>query len=144
MKTFRTLCLAMLFFAPIPAWCQQTISGSIIRGGTTPLSALASSGATVNQIPEWNGSAWAPSTLAAGTGLSISFAGGTFTLSLAAPVTVANGGTGQTTYTDGQLLIGDSSTNSLDKTALTAGSGITVTNGHGSITIATSGSGAGN
>lgn len=53
----------------------------------------------------------------------------------------AYGGTGQTTYTDGQLLIGDSSTSGLDKANLIAGSGISITNGHGSITIATSASG---
>jgi uncharacterized protein (TIGR02145 family) len=48
---------------------------------------------------------------------------------------VANGGTGQTTYSNGQLLIGNSS-NSLTKATLTAGAGISVTNGNGSITIA--------
>ncbi len=51
-------------------------------------------------------------------------------------VTVAQGGTGNTTYTDGQLLIGDTSTTGLDKATLTAGSNVTITNGHGSITIA--------
>jgi len=40
------------------------------------------------------------------------------------------------TFSDGQLLIGDSSTSGLDKATLTAGSGITITNGHGSITLA--------
>jgi hypothetical protein len=56
---------------------------------------------------------------------------------------VANGGTGQTTYTDGQLLIGNSTGNTLTKATITAGSGITVTNGNGSITIAsTSGGGS--
>jgi hypothetical protein len=56
---------------------------------------------------------------------------------------VANGGTGQTTYTDGQLLIGNSSGNTLSKATITAGSGITVTNGNGSITISsTSGGGS--
>ena len=54
-------------------------------------------------------------------------------------VAVAYGGTGQTSYTDGQLLIGDSSTSGLDKASLTAGSGITITSGHGSITIAGTG-----
>lgn len=49
---------------------------------------------------------------------------------------VANGGTGQTTYTDGQLLIGNSTGNTLTKATLTAGTGITITNGNGSITIA--------
>ena len=47
-----------------------------------------------------------------------------------------NGGTGQTTYTDGQLLIGNTSGNTLAKATLTAGTGITVTNGAGSITVA--------
>lgn len=56
---------------------------------------------------------------------------------------VANGGTGQTTYTDGQLLIGNSTGNTLTKTTLTAGSGITITNGSGAITIAASGGGGG-
>lgn len=50
---------------------------------------------------------------------------------------VANGGTGQTTYTDGQLLIGNTTGNTLTKTTLTAGTGITITNGSGSISIAT-------
>jgi len=54
---------------------------------------------------------------------------------------VAYGGTGQTTYTDGQLLIGNSIGNTLTKATLTAGSGITITNGSGAITIAASSSG---
>ena len=49
---------------------------------------------------------------------------------------VVNGGTGQTSYTDGQLLIGNTTGNTLTKATLTAGTGITITNGTGSITIA--------
>jgi hypothetical protein len=61
---------------------------------------------------------------------------------LTGAVAVVNGGTGQTSYTDGQLLIGNSTGNTLSKTTLTAGSGITITNGAGSITIdATAGGG---
>jgi len=56
---------------------------------------------------------------------------------------VANGGTGQTSYTDGQLLIGNSTGNTLTKATLTAGSGITVTNSAGGITIASTGGGSG-
>jgi len=72
--------------------------------------------------------------------------GGTLSgVSLSTQVTgtlpVANGGTGQTTYTDGQLLIGNTTGNTLTKSTLTAGSGISITNGAGSITIATSGGG---
>jgi hypothetical protein len=48
---------------------------------------------------------------------------------------VANGGTGQTTYTNGQLLIGNTTGNTLAKATLTAGAGVVVTNGTGSITI---------
>jgi hypothetical protein len=46
------------------------------------------------------------------------------------------GGTGATSYTDGQLLIGNSSTSGLTKATLTSGNGITTTNGNGSITLA--------
>jgi len=69
------------------------------------------------------------------------------TIDLTAKVTgvlpVANGGTGQSTYTDGQVLIGNSTGNTLTKTTLTAGANITITNGGGSITIASTGGGGG-
>jgi hypothetical protein len=68
-------------------------------------------------------------TLTNATGLPI-VAGTTGTLS------VARGGTGDTTYTNGQLLIGNTTGNTLTKATLTAGTGITVTNGTGSISIA--------
>jgi hypothetical protein len=55
---------------------------------------------------------------------------------------VANGGTGQTSYTDGQLLIGNSTGNTLTKATLTAGTNVTITNAAGAITIAASGGGA--
>jgi hypothetical protein len=54
---------------------------------------------------------------------------------------VAKGGTGQTSYTNGQLLIGNTTGNTLTKATLTAGTGISITNSTGSITIATSGTG---
>jgi len=54
-------------------------------------------------------------------------------------VAVDQGGTGQTTYTDGQLLIGNSTGNTLTKSTLTAGTAISVTNGAGAITIANTG-----
>ena len=56
---------------------------------------------------------------------------------------VANGGTGQSSFTDGQLMIGNTSTGLLSKSTLTAGSNITITNGNGSITIASTASGSG-
>jgi hypothetical protein len=50
-------------------------------------------------------------------------------------IAVNKGGTGQTSYTNGQLLIGNTTGNTLAKATLTAGTGITITNGAGSITI---------
>ena len=49
------------------------------------------------------------------------------------------GGTGQTSYTNGQILIGNSVTGSLNKTTLTAGNGVTIANGPGTITISSGG-----
>jgi hypothetical protein len=48
---------------------------------------------------------------------------------------VANGGTGQTSFTNGQLLIGNTTGNTLSKATLTAGTNVSITNGAGSITI---------
>ena len=53
-----------------------------------------------------------------------------------------NGGTGQTTYSNGQLLIGKTD-GSLAKATLTAGSNVTITNGDGTIEIASTGGGGG-
>ena len=58
-----------------------------------------------------------------------------------AAVTVGQGGTGQTSYTDGQLLIGNTTGNTLTKATLTAGTGIAITNGNGSISIASTATG---
>lgn len=52
---------------------------------------------------------------------------------------VARGGTGSGTFTNGQLLIGNSTGNTLTKATLTSGSGVTITNGGGSITISSTG-----
>jgi hypothetical protein len=56
--------------------------------------------------------------------------------SVAGTLAVANGGTGQTTYGNGELLIGNGT--SLTKAALTAGTNVSITNGAGSVTIASS------
>ena len=54
----------------------------------------------------------------------------------ASTIAVNKGGTGQTSYTNGQLLIGNSTGNTLTKATLTAGANVSITNGGGSITIA--------
>jgi hypothetical protein len=59
-------------------------------------------------------------------------------LNLGTQLSVANGGTGVTSATNGQLLIGNSS-GTFTLSTLTAGSGINVANGDGSITISATG-----
>lgn len=58
---------------------------------------------------------------------------------LTTPISVSQGGTGQTSYTNGQLLIGNSTGNTLTKSTLTAGTGISIANSTGSITISGTG-----
>ena len=73
----------------------------------------------------------------AGTGITVTNGTGPIpTVALTSPVTVVTGGTGQTTYTNGQILIGNTTGNTLAKATLTAGSNVTITNGTGSISIA--------
>jgi hypothetical protein len=52
---------------------------------------------------------------------------------------VDKGGTGQSSFTNGQLLIGNTMGNTLTKATLTAGTNVTITNGNGEITIAAAG-----
>lgn len=93
-------------------------------------------------VPTWAASSGGVTSFSAGsTGLTPNTTT-TGAITLAGTLDVDNGGTGQTSYTDGQLLIGNTTSgNTLTKSTLTAGSGISITNGAGSITIATSGGG---
>lgn len=88
-------------------------------------------------------------TAGAGTVTSVDVSGGTTgltttggpittsgTITVTGTLDVDNGGTGQTSYTNGQLLIGNTTGNTLTKATLTEGEGIDITNGTGSITIA--------
>ena len=78
--------------------------------------------------------------ISGGVGVAPSWGKIGLTTHVSGTLPVLNGGTGQTTYTDGQLLIGNTTGNTLTKATLTAGAGITITNGSGAITIAGSGS----
>ncbi|CAB5226582.1 hypothetical protein UFOVP1514_1, partial [uncultured Caudovirales phage] len=78
---------------------------------------------------------------ATGTGNVLNAVSYMSSLTLGAALPVASGGTGQTTYTNGQLLIGNTTGSTLTKATITAGSGVSITNGSGAITISATGSG---
>lgn len=103
------------------------VTGSA-TAGSIPTSLVATSNATLTAL------------LALTTATSLASIGtvttGTWN---ATTIAVNHGGTGQTSYTDGQLLIGNTSGNTLTKATLTAGTGISITNGNGSISVASTG-----
>jgi hypothetical protein len=141
-----------------PAGISVNTATNVAGGGANQIVFNTASGTTsfitaptvANTFLEWSGSAFQWAT----TVTSIDVSGGTTglttsggpittsgTITLAGTLAVANGGTGQTSYINGELLIGNSTGNTLTKATLTAGTGISITNGTGSITIATTGSG---
>lgn len=102
-----------------------------LAGGTTATGAhqSISAGTTTGQALLYQGASALPAFGA------LNLAGGANLVTGVLPV--ANGGTGQSSYVNGELLIGNTTGNTLTKATLTAGTGITITNGNGSITIAT-------
>lgn len=125
------------------ATSANTASAIVARDGSGNFTAGTITAALTGNASTATALAANPSDCAAGTKATGIDASGNLTCSavaLASDVSgtlpVANGGTGQTSYTDGQLLIGNSTGNTLAKSTLTAGSGVTITNGGGSITIA--------
>ncbi len=74
--------------------------------------------------------------ISGGVGIAPSYGKIGLTTHISGTLAVDNGGTGQTSYTNGQLLIGNTTGNTLTKATLTAGQNVTITNGTGSISIA--------
>tara|TARA_R110000787_G_scaffold2997_4_gene11435 strand:+ start:7674 stop:9110 length:1437 start_codon:yes stop_codon:yes gene_type:complete len=76
---------------------------------------------------------------ASGGSTGLTFTGGPITtsgtLTLGGTLDVDSGGTGQTSYTNGQLLIGNTTGNTLTPATLTAGTNVTIANGAGAITV---------
>src|SRR3989344_3275184 len=102
-----------------------TIGDILYASGATTLSKLADV-ATGNVF------------ISGGVGFAPSYGKVDLTSHISGILSVANGGTGQSTYTDGQLLIGNTIGNTLTKTSLTGTSNqIIVTPGSGSITLST-------
>lgn len=125
---------------------SSTGSGSVVLSASpaltgTPTAPTAANGTSTTQIATTSfvnsavlNATGSLGTMASQNANSVSITGGSISGISALPV--ASGGTGQTTYTNGQLLIGNSSGNTLTKATLTAGTGIAITNGSGAITIA--------
>jgi hypothetical protein len=128
-----------------------TTTGDLILGnGTNSATRLAigtntyvltSNGSTASWQPAAGGGGGVTSFDAGSTGLNPSGAS-TGAITLSGTLNTGSGGTGtSSTPSNGQLLIGNGVTYSA--ATLTAGSGVTITNGSGSITIAASGGGGG-
>ena len=124
------------------------VAGAVVysTGSKFALSTLGS----IGQVLTSNGTAAPTWVTLTGTGTvsSVAVSGGTTglttsggpittsgTITIGGTLAVASGGTGQTTYTNGQLLIGNTTGNTLTKATLTAGTNVTITNGSGAITI---------
>ena len=145
-----------------PAGISVNTATNVAGGGANQIVFNTASGTTsfitaptvASTYLEWSGSAFQWSSNPLGTVTSVDVSGGTTglttsggpittsgTITLAGTLAVANGGTNQTSYTDGELLIGNSTGNTLTKATLTAGTGVSITNGTGSITIAATNNG---
>ena len=103
---------------------NQSNAAVVIKGAATAGVTIATNTAA---LVAWNGSDF--------VAMAVNLTSATGTLA------VNNGGSRQTTYTDGQLLIGNSTGNTLAKATLTAGTGVSITNGAGAITVAATNNG---
>jgi len=109
----------------------------ISLSGTVSVANGGTGAATLTGYVKGNGtSAMTASSTIPGSDISGNITGNAAGLS--STLGAASGGTGNTSYTQGQILIGNSA-GTLTKNTITAGSGISITNGDGAITITASG-----
>jgi len=126
-----------------------TASGTVTRNITAPAQSKAylvinATGSTQSIVLRGAGPTTGV-TIPAGARALVAWNGSDFVKIVSNPVSLttdvtgvlpeANGGTGESSYTNGQLLIGNTA-GGLTKATLTAGSNVTITNGDGGITIA--------
>lgn len=127
--------LVILALLATTATCTVTavVDGGTGLSGYTIGDILYASGSTV--LSKLSGVATGNVFLSGGAGTASFYGKVGLTTHITGTLSPANGGTGQTTYTNGQLLIGSTSGGTLTKATLTAGTGIALVNGAGSITI---------
>lgn len=124
-------------------------TGTITINSTLPDPLTVARGGTGNSTALTDGQLWVGSTggnpvpvnLTAGTNVSIVNGPGSITINASVPslpLSVANGGTGNSTQlTNGQIWVGNTG-NVPSISTITAGTNVTVTNGAGTVTIASS------
>ncbi len=128
-----------------------TASGTVTRNITAPAQSKAylvinDTGSTQSIVLRGSGPTTGV-TIPAGARALVAWNGSDFVKIVSNPVSLstdvigvlpeANGGTGESSYANGQLLIGNTA-GGLTKATLTAGANVTITNGDGGITIAAS------
>jgi trimeric autotransporter adhesin len=125
------------------------IDANQIISGTIASARISGSYTGITGVGTLTAGTWNADTIGTaygGTGLTAFTSGGALYATSTSALTsgtlpITAGGTGQTSFTNGQLLIGNTTGNTLTKATLTAGSGVSITNGAGSITISATGSG---
>ena len=116
------------------------LSSSVANGTTTPVITLNVPTASASNRGALSSADWSTfngkqAALVSGTNIKTVSGASLLGSGDVGTIGVAYGGTGQTTYTNGELLIGNTTGNTLTKATLTAGTNVSITNGAGSITI---------
>ena len=140
-KTAYDLALAALPKSGGTMTGSITLRAGTATAGTAPVYLTSGTNLTTAAAGavEWNGTNLFITQTTGPTRKTVAFTDSNITgtaSNVTGTVAVSNGGTGQTTYTDGQILIGNTTGNTLAKSTLTGTTNqVTVTNGAGSITL---------